>query len=369
MPAYIYSVNNANNFVGQSFEQFQLKIIKWFLSTLKSAGWFTRGSSISGSAGHIYSATPDGVDGWTGATDTQIFDGANVIWQVLEHPTTGAQICLTWGTATNTLGLIYAKNKFETAGAWRTSTAVGTRPTDVTSTLAVEREIPLNASPSLRQWNFGINYYHIIARDDGAAAFIYCDAPGSGVDDPAVMGFAMLRTTNMDDTNPVVTWSASGGTAYPSYYQGTVTPIESRDTSVIGALHAQWFGVIKATGCFGEFAPGTADLFDSLLPLADIFDGKGRLGPLTVWSSNSTPAYFRGTIPDLQRAMTAWGNRDLINDKTFIKLGAYAFPWDGQTDMGGAARSASFLAFDVEQTAGGAGGEGVTAFWTAMEKL
>jgi hypothetical protein len=360
---YFFSLNHVITNIGSggsNISEARWFMMKEFLATMKLAGWVTRGSSISGSAGSLYSSAPDGVDRWTGRTVTEAWDGSNGIWQVLEHGTSHAQVVLTFQLAGMTMALAYAKNKFETGGAWRNVAAVSTRPTDTVSTPVWEREVPTWGAPN----TFGVaafpgtNYYHFMARDDGANAYAIVDTPTATTLELNIFGFSKLVTTNTADTNPVITWAARGIDHMIQYSDETTGPIYSRDFD--GTLRFRQIARIK-----NRTSP--YDLFEGLLPLADPFNGKGRLGPLAVWATGANPKYFRGTIPDVARAMQAWNHRDPVNSLNYMTFGCFAFPWDGSTSLGGTARTAEFLAMDVEGGGVGGGGGAPKAFWTGME--
>ncbi len=187
-----------------------------------------RGSSRNGSLGAAYSATPDGVNYWTGKTQTEVAGAGNPIWGVLENVATGIQYGFLLGTASGpvtSIVVVVAINKFETAGAWRGGgTGTATRPTDVTSSPTAARELNTGAAGLTPQTTTN-NYANIVVRKDGRGfyAALYCDTAPSLTADGFIMGVAPLSLPHTTDLNPYVAFAGNNQAmgATPFLFTGT----------------------------------------------------------------------------------------------------------------------------------------------------
>ncbi len=338
--AYVYVVS-ASNITDTSSERSWKNWLIW-IANLKTAGWTARGSSCTGSSGTAYSSTPDGVDRWVGKTSAEAAAVDNQpVWLVLEHATSLAQICFTFAGGTVAQTFIIARNKFETGGAWRTSTGVNARPTDTAST-AKERELSSVDAPNNVWGNTAGVRVHAMSRSDGEASWLVQDFAGAPDNGVPFAGFAKLKTANVADTNPYITLftSTSDVTAFVAANLGSCP---MRVLLQTGSSEWIWIAAIKGYSTYLSTSVGN-----------NPFTGKGVLYPCPMFSIQTIPQYYRGTIPDLAQAPDGYVTRDGINNLTYMTFGGFAFPWDGSSSMGGTARFANFMAMDLEkQTASG----------------
>ncbi len=339
--AYTYFVS-ANNLTGTGSERPWRNWLIW-IASLKTAGWTVRGSSCTGTSGTAYSSTPDGVDRWVDKTSSEAVAVDNQpVWIVLEHATSLAQVCFTFATNSAGRKFIIAKNKFESGGAWRTSTGVNTRPTD-TSSIAKERELSSVDSPD-NVWGNTVDVrVHAMSRSDGEASWLVQDFAGAPDNGVPFAGFAKLKTSNAADTNPYITLFTSTADV-TTFVSANFPSCPMRVLLQTGSSEWIWLAAIKGFGNYLSAVVGT-----------NPFTGKGVLYPCVTFSVQTNPQYYRGTIPDLAQAPAGYATRDGINSLTYMKFGGFAFPWDGVTSMGGSSRVANFMAMDLEQQDAGGG--------------
>ncbi len=150
------------------------------IARLKADPFFpysTRGSSRTGSAGTAFSATPDGVDHWTGRTAAEAAapGAGNVVWHDLEN-SLGHQVLFAVNPTAGQSAWItcFSANKLETAGAWRAGgTSALIRPADTTSTPAAGRELITVSSVAPNPQSINNYYNNIVVRQDGRGFYFY----------------------------------------------------------------------------------------------------------------------------------------------------------------------------------------------------
>lgn len=293
--------------------------------------WTTRGSSRNGTAGSAFSATPDGVDHWTGRTVAQAAN-STVVWHVLQNTATGHQICFLIGTSSGAASdwtLIFALNKFETGGAWRGGgSSISVRPTDVTSSPTAARELNTLArgfSPQSTS-NYHSNFN---VRKDGKGfyAVAWRDVTPDTTNDGFVLGYCPLTTPYVADANPYLAFIGNNATmgSTPFMFTGT------------------------NGSCVGRLQDGTLQEHRSL----DIDHASLFLDRLDAWRSAypvhgiamyaQTTKDVRYWLPDLYIAHNTPSSSDFAtrDSKKYWKAnpdntGHYSFimPWDGLTTNG-----------------------------------
>jgi hypothetical protein len=294
-----------------------------------------------------------------GLTNTQAVGGSGYIWHVLEH-TAGHQVCVSFSRAgTLFVNWTIAKNKFETAGAWRNGGSVNSaaRPTDVTSSPTQDQEVDQGTTPA----NFIIlsvvhnNTYHIAARDDGEAVFVITENNTLTADNYSMWAFWKNQNPNPADTNPWIV-SAVRNLTISNMGDSTSNGITRGRTPLSGA-HPYAFTRLRVVG---------TDLMATGNMGADPFSGNSRICPLGLWTSTS-PIHIRFTIPDLCYVPASWADRDQFNGRAYTVFGDLGMPWDEATNTGGTQRTADFIALDVLGDGNGAGVS--SAFNTGLEVI
>ncbi len=362
MAQYVFNLVNSVSGALSSDEQ-RWQVVLGVIQTMKGAGWFTRGSSIYGTSGTTFSATPDSTDRWAGKTVLQAIGAGNFsAWHVLEH-TAGHQACVSFGRGSPIVTTFtVAKNKFETAGAWRNAGSVtaNVRPADTTSSPALDREV---AGTTITPTNFlvitaGLNtIWHCIARDDGQTVYCFTENPTAIDSVYNLWGLAKMSHPSSGNTNPWVILAGRGGDY--NTWSSTITNVFIRGVTPLVA--SQSYGMTQMYGGAGTV------LMSSGAISADPFSGKFRIAPIGLWTDNAGANHTIFTLPDLCSVPIAWAHRDPINSLQYMKLGGFGFPWDGITSFGGTARVADFIAMDVE---GEVGSPGISsAFWLGQERL
>lgn len=334
------------------------------------APWVTRGSSrIDRSNVATYSATPDGVDRWTGfdgptnlmlndAFDFLGFpDGSSVVWHVLENTVSGYQICIMAG-ATNTapaLALILSKNKFETAGTWRAGgTSATVRPTDTASSPAYNREISTGREtggvvvsftfPSAGVWSQrlcnrpdGRGFYYWVINgltETTGNAYMMGTAPVTGT--PLTLSYiqnnqivlhsrqADLDNQAMNQASPNTNWS--GG------------PLNYSIKGMVNAV-VKNFGIAQWDLVSGTFA-GIVNGVDPEI-------GRRGLLPLLLYTESPSPGAVRLSLPDVYYSSIGISNPateafrthnlEVSKPRVLAHLGVsrIVFPWPG-LDVGAA---------------------------------
>lgn len=166
-----------------------------------------RGSSRNGSLGAAFSATPDGVNYWSGKTQTEVAGAGNPIWLVLQNSITGHQVVFLLGTASGPVSSILiamSMNKFESAGAWRGGgSATGTRPTDTASSPITGRELATNAGTFTPQ-STSNEYFNLFVRKDGNGFYciLFRDTTPDATADGLYCGYFKFSAPFTTDANP-----------------------------------------------------------------------------------------------------------------------------------------------------------------------
>lgn len=345
MASYRFDVENIIPMSADSTNH-RWTIVQGVIALMKTAGWSTRGSSTTGTAGTAYSSTPDGVDRWVGQTYTQAVDaGNNFIWNILEH-TAGHQVAILFGRGTpNYCHFVVAKNKFETGGAWRNGGSVSAtvRPEDITSSPAQDREVVQNDVPSNFLFLSSLldTYWHAVVRDDGQAIYVVAENSAASESFYSLWGIWKLQDPSSGDSNPWIAASAKGLT---SANLGDVVA----NNNITGRIPtaAQRLYAITRLKIAGNDILGSGNIGN------DPFTGNERVSPIGLWT-DVAPVHIRFTLPDLCYVPDSWGNRDQFNGRTYTAFGVIGLPWDEVTNTGGTQHDADFIAADIVSTDGG----------------
>lgn len=296
--------------------------------------YICRGSSRNGSLGAAYSATPDGVNRWSGHTQTEIAGAGNPIWMTLESVKSGHQVCFLLGTASgpvSSIAVIFALNKFESGGAWRGGgTGTATRPTDVTSSPIAARELN-TAALGFSPQSVSNEYFNLWVRKDGRGFYagLFRDTTPSLTADGFLMGYFPLTEPFAADVNPYLSIVGNNN----SFGNATLP-----------------FAAGSNVSCVGRLADGTLQEHRSM----DLDTTTAWLDRLSPWQA-AYPTYgiaWRAvTSKDVRYWMPDWyvssgtvpassdfATRDGKTHFKFNPTGAGAFgligPWDGATARG-----------------------------------
>lgn len=304
------------------------------LAALKSAtggAYTTRGSSSAGSIS-AFSATPDGVDRWTGKTVAEVLTSTNYAWHILEAPTSGIQVLL--AIRNNGDGFMYigvAKNKFETAGAWRNAGSVGvtTSPRDETSVPEHERDVvptsPASISTPRPTHTGAMARFHVWKRADGEGFMVVATEQTGAEDRFYLGGIFKLVDPRAGDTNPFIVICQQGGPG----------GCDSDLYDVAGPGHADVFGRIPTDGIirysFAQLYAGER-IYDRATLGPSPFSGKYQALPVVLFSrAVALTEHFRGTLTDVYRAHDSHATHDVVNAAAQIIFDDLMFPWDGTT--------------------------------------
>jgi hypothetical protein len=331
MPFYEVIPNQLYSTIVSSAE-ISFQFVKAIIAALKTSpggACITRGSSSAGTV-VAYSATPDGVDRWFGATAVEALSGSGFAWQILES-TSGLQYLF----AVKFDGSIYlgcAKNKFETAGAWRNAGSVTAlvAPSDVTSTPEQDREVvppsPLSMYGPYPPSAGLTSRFHVWKRVDGEGFVVVATHATGNVGQFYLGGVFKLTTPKDGDTNPYVVMCSQGGT-------GGGCSWTAYDNN--GPTHSQIWGRVPVDGVVpysfvepwaGEAVYGRSDL------TVDPFTGKFQALPIQLFSRAATSRmHFRGCMPGMFRAQDSHVTFDTINSASQIVFDDLIFEWDGAT--------------------------------------
>ena len=325
--AYIFSISNPRP-TALPAENFSFLLLVEVINFLQSQGYVTRGSSTYTMG---FSATPDGVDRWSGQVYSDVVSSnADHVWHALESPI-GHQICFEiWGTGGLTRSnIVFSVNKLEDAGAWRNVVSAIDRPQDITSIPDFGREI---TAGEWRNAGVGTGFYHIVLGDDfknlTVMDILDTDSGGSG----ALLAINELTSPVVGDENHfVIMSSASATSGFVAASYIPPSPLAASPSNLVGRTNASItnFGLTTLTA--GLTFP--FDIMDAITG-PDIFSGKEVEMPLGLWTDDSTK-YFRSSIRDIRRVrQTGLTYGTTFDGLQRIVFGNLSFPWDGLTSLG-----------------------------------
>jgi hypothetical protein len=302
--------------------------LKGIVTTLKTGAspYVTKGSSSGGSI-TAFSATPDGVDRWTGKTAAEAVSSSGPVWHVLED-SFGVQVLLAiQGDAS--LPLVFfgvAKNKFETSGAWRNAGSVSeiVYPRDTTSVVDKDQDVIGGTGGGIiyPYSNSGADQrFHVMRRTD--APGFYAVAVRAGVEgDYYLGGFCKLTAPKTTDTNPYVVFGGreGGGCSWVTY------------DLALGSGHSDVWARVPTDGtiryCFGQWRAGSENVWERAEFGPDPFSGAYQGGLIPIYSRATGAAHIRGFLPDLERAIPAHISGTFANAaQTQVIFGDLIFPW------------------------------------------
>jgi hypothetical protein len=337
---YTHTVNQS--ITAPSASELRWAYILAVLAKLKNdpvAPYVVRGSSRNGSSGAAFSATPDGVDRWTGTTQAATAGAGNPIWIVLQNTLTGHQVCFLLGTSSGPVSVVtvvFAMNKFETGGVWRGGgTGTATRPTDVTSSPVAARELATSGSTGLSPQTLTNQYYNVSVRMDGKGfyASLFRDTTPDLSSDGNFMGYFPLNTPATTDLNPYLAFITNNA----GLNGNSVPPLQGGGScSMVGRLQD---GTSQEHSCMDFGAITSNSYLDQLDPWMSAYAMHG-----VAVRSNTTHA-VRLWMPDIficSGPAPASSNFATRDSKKYFRLtpnnGAGSFgviiPWDGSTTRG-----------------------------------
>jgi hypothetical protein len=357
--------------VHQSFSASGGNDLAWFwcrdtVAYLKSLGYTTRGSSINGTSGNLFSATPDGVDHWAGLDATQARGASQntAVWHVLENPTTGHQVCLNLTVTTSAVTVVFAQNKFENAGVWRGGgTSAAVRPADTTSSPAVSRECATGAIALTAPSGATVFRLSVLVRRDGKGFYSYYhpDSGAVAVNQSSAMGTFPMTQVKTGEVNQymafVVPQSAlaltNGGAG--AVWQNTVSSNINYFTGRSGGAGTAFRYLPMAISSGSSPASAGDILGNTNSNDADPDTAKLPMWSIGLWTDGSAPpgsadAHYRGAIPDvfLVTVLSPVVSFCTFNSRKYLVIGAFAFPYGGSVTPRGTDQSG----YIIRQTAG-----------------
>ncbi len=316
------------------------------IAYLKTVGWTTRGSSIDGTSGNAWSATPDTTDRWAGLSLLQArgAGGNTAIWHVIQNTATGLQACILLSTA-SAVTMVVSVNKLDNGGVWRGGgTSAAARPADTTSTPAVGRESATGAitpNTPVGSTTYRFNY---LARYDGKGFYSYYFPDSGAVSNTlcSVMGMFPTNQVKVGETNPYISMvmtqvamALTGGgntsvwSSTPSSHTNWMT---GRSGSAGNAYRYRPLSVMASTAT----AAASDIIGNTFSNDPDPDTAKLPMFSTGIWTDGSAPpgsadAHFRGAVPDvfMVSSLSPVVQFVTFNTMKYIVLGNFAFPYGG----------------------------------------
>ncbi len=320
---------------------------KRLIAELKAHGWTTRGSSRMGTAGTNFSATPNGVDYWAGASVAQVSkvtnDGDQRVWHVLQNTLTGLQFCIEVLPRTEGFRFIVSVNKLESAGAWRGGgTDANTRPTDLVSTPAAGREVSTAFASYSGSLFDGADYtanatagyrFSFVIRQDGKGFYAYYwPMPlfwpwNTASVETFACGVcpALASSPDINSLNPYLVFFSAGtnmeGLGFTLPDVNHSFRIEGRRSDGVAETYIARILYFGDSGTSVDY--GTARDFMQHAIHVTV--------PYTVGQD------VRGCMPDVLHKLHNGTHKSCFtwNDRKYVQLADVLFPWDETTDLGG----------------------------------
>jgi hypothetical protein len=344
---WVLSSDNLTSDVnGQSVQFRTWEYLANGVTFLQANGWFTRGSSIDGSAGTLYSSTPDGVDRWAGLTRAQAQGNSNLIWHVLEHSVSGCQLVIAFsGAGGGLLGFFaWAKNKFEDSGAWRNAGSVtaNVRPEDLTSSPASDREVDMDGSDTnflLPQGGSQAGEYRFSygTRVDGTGFYFLEFPDGSATPGTSQHGSLMAVFPLLDpatgDTNPFLAFGMRSGVYAHIGFGDTPSTNPGRVVGRTSGGRRKYCAYTFSAAAAGTGGSIFSD-FNSPLKAADPFSGRYRALVMPFWCDTS-PAHMRTTLGDFYAVSNSFAEKQTYLDLDggrYFRYGDFLLPWGGSAN-------------------------------------
>lgn len=378
---YTY-VTNGTAAVGRN-DQENYCFWSWAYETythLITLGWDVVGSSRynKGTASWEYSVVPDGMSHWLSNDAEEHMDNllGESPWMVLEHSVSGYQICLhVRSSITGKLTIAFAKNKFETGGAWRNGGSEGTRPFDTSSSPTINQEIvseDVNQVFSLATTQSMT--WHTASRNDGSGFYSWGWEIGGTANKRFFMGVFPQSVPHTGDQNGHIVFQMNSN---------TINEIEGVDDPFGAPDNNQKFFDRDETGALRYIAPikfeaSPYGVGDPVASVVDLYRNKHPLFPFAFWTNAGVVNRFRFSLPDVlvggisyPGTTQPYGNT--FNSKTYVRLGVLALPWDSVTVPSADDGLIDVDAFQVmEPTSNLIEGPNVLdpkSFWRGIEKI
>lgn len=357
-PDYEFSSGLVGLVPASDADDIRWNIAAWLVHELKhmaTAPWVTVGSSRDGNDGisniTVYSATPDGVDHWTGGAapltrkqvTTHLDTSTTTVWHVLRQPLTGVEICIgldptTGGNVDSSWFLTVAQNGFSTGGvssSWRTApTGPGypQRPQDVTSTPVANQEIPTDG----RNFLPGSTTYQIFVanRKDGRGFYAFVTNNFANGDLKGLISAHQITNPKAGQTNLWLALKATSETELNTgLSQRSMPSGRWRGRTAAGTLKdlfaMEWSNRNDGTGTVVAAGGNIVDPWLSAYPVTPA---------VSMSASGNANIIMHGTAADIFQAYSGIPNGgDSLNvggvQGTHIVLGqgsgGVAIPWDG----------------------------------------